>query len=84
MATMISEVYSAFRKAGVPEDDARSAAEALSSENLATKTDIIKIERELKTDIIKVERELIVIKWMVGLVILVNVVPTLAKLVAQF
>ena len=30
MSTMISEVYSAFRKAGVPEDDAKAAAEALS------------------------------------------------------
>ena len=29
MATMISEVYEAFRAAGVPEDKARKAAEAL-------------------------------------------------------
>ena len=37
---MISEVYDAFRAAGVPDDKARAAAEALSSENLATKVDI--------------------------------------------
>lgn len=29
MATMISEVYEAFRAAGVPEDKARKAAEAV-------------------------------------------------------
>ena len=37
---MISEVYDAVRAAGVPDDKARAAAEALSSENLATKADI--------------------------------------------
>ncbi len=58
MTTMISEVYEAFRVAGVPEEKARKAAEALSSESLATKGDVIRIERELA-----------VIKWMVGLVI---------------
>ena len=40
MSTMISEVYDAFLSAGVPDDKARAAAEALSSENLATKADI--------------------------------------------
>ncbi len=58
MTTMISEVYEAFCVAGVPEEKARKAAEALSSESLATKGDVIRIERELA-----------VIKWMVGLVI---------------
>ena len=36
MTTMISEAYSAFRIAGVPEEEARKAAEALSVESLAT------------------------------------------------
>ena len=31
MATMISEVYEAFRAAGVPEDKARKAAEAVAN-----------------------------------------------------
>ena len=31
MTMMISEVYKAFIKAGVPEEDARGAAEALSA-----------------------------------------------------
>lgn len=58
MTTMISEVYDAFRSAGVPEDKARKAAEALSGKSLATKGDIVCMERELA-----------VLKWMVGLVI---------------
>ncbi len=55
MTTMISEVYKAFLKAGVPEQDAREAAEALSAENLATKNDIIRLERDMAA-----------LKWMVG------------------
>ena len=47
MTTMISEVYSAFRTAGVSEQDARKAAEALSSENLATKNDITGVKQEI-------------------------------------
>ncbi len=66
MTTMISEVYSAFRKAGVPEDDARQAAEALSAENSATKADIGEIKRELA-----------VVKWMLGIVIAAQVLPLL-------
>jgi hypothetical protein len=66
MATMISEVYDAFRSAGVPEDKARAAAEALSEEQIATKTDIAKLEKEL-----------LVIKWILGLVIVAVVIPLL-------
>ena len=64
MATMISEVYDAFRSAGVPEDKARAAAEALSEDQLATKSDIAKLEKEI-TDV----------KWMLGLVIVAVVIP---------
>ena len=41
MTTMISEVYSAFRTAGVPEQEARKAAEALSADSAATEGDIV-------------------------------------------
>ena len=69
MSTMISEVYSAFRKAGVPEDDAKAAVEALSSESLATKEDIRKLDKELT-----------IIKWMFGLMIVVEIMPILKNL----
>lgn len=77
MTTMISEVYSAFRKAGVPEEDARLAAEALSAENLATKEDIRKLDLAIKKDIQKLDKELLIIKWMLGLVIVIQVIPLL-------
>jgi len=64
MSTTISVVYDAFRSAGVPEDKARAAAEALSEDQLATKADISKLEKEL-----------LVIKWMLGLVIVAVVIP---------
>ena len=69
MTTMISEVYSAFRKAGVPEEDARQAAEALSAESLATKSDISGIKQELA-----------IIKWMLGIVIAAQIVPLIKSL----
>ncbi len=71
MTTMISEVYSAFRKAGVPEEDARLAAEALSAESLATKDDIRKLDKEL-----------LIIKWMLGLIIAIQVIPILRPLLS--
>ncbi len=40
MTVVISEVFKAFRSAGVPEDRAHDAAAALAAENLATNKDI--------------------------------------------
>ena len=70
MTTMISEVYTAFRKAGVSESDSKAAAEALSSERLATKDDIKKLEKEL-----------VIIKWMLGLVIVFEVIPLMKTMI---
>jgi hypothetical protein len=66
MAIVISEVYEAFRVVGVSEDSARKAAEALSSENLATKSDISDIQKEL-----------LVMKWMLAVVVAATVLPLL-------
>lgn len=63
---MISEVFEAFRSVGVPEDKARAAAEALAGDQLATKSDISKLEKEI-----------LVLKWMVGVVIAAVVIPLL-------
>ncbi len=58
MATMISEVYDAFIASGAPEDKARKAAEALADyENRFNRLDV----------------ELIVLKWMVGFGIALNI-----------
>ena len=52
---MVTELYDALRSAGAPEEKAHAAAQAMSEESLATKTDIARIEREL-----------LVLKWMNG------------------
>jgi hypothetical protein len=58
VATMISEVYDAFISAGAPEDKARKAAEALADyENRFT----------------KIDSELVILKWMVGFAVALNV-----------
>ena len=44
---MISELYRVMVVAGAPEDKAREAAEALASENLATKADIRNLAAQL-------------------------------------
>ncbi len=47
MSIMISEVYDAFLSVGVPDDHARRAAEALSADSSATKSDIQKLDKRL-------------------------------------
>ena len=66
MTTMISEVYSAFKTAGVPEEETRKAAETFSGENLATKNNIADVKRELAA-----------VKWMLDIVIAAQVLPLL-------
>lgn len=76
-----------LRAAGVPEAQAKVQAEVLvfaldevMDQQLATKADIARLERELKADIVRLEREfkvelvpmqrdLFVLKWMMGMVI---------------
>ena len=71
MTTMISEVYRAFVKAGVPEQDAIEAAEALTAENLATKKDI----NEARLDIHRLDKKMAVVQWMLGIIIAAQVLP---------
>ena len=62
---MISEVYDAFMAAGAPEDKARKAAEAISDDDQR----FDRVEREILT----VQAEQILLKWMVGFGIALNV-----------
>ena len=71
MITMISEVYRAFVKAGVPEQDAMEAAEALAAENLATKKDI----NEARLDIHRLDKKMAVVQWMLGIIIAAQALP---------
>ena len=73
MTAVVKEVYEAFKKAGVPEQDAWDAAAALSvGEERFNKIDL-RFER--------LEAELRLHRWMIGVVIALNV-GTLLKLLA--
>ncbi len=65
MATMISEVYDAFIAAGAPEEKARKAAEAVANYDQS----FDRIEKE----ILKVQAEQVLLKWMVGFGIALDV-----------
>ena len=78
MTTMIAEVYRAFVKAGVPEQDAMTAAEALLAENLATKKDI----DAARLDIHRLDKKMAVVQWMLGIVIAAQVLPLLQAVAA--
>ena len=69
MSTMISGVHDALVAARAPEDKARAAAIAVSEEQPATRKDTAEIKAELK-----------VIKWTLGVVIVVTVIPALRSL----
>ncbi len=96
MTTMISEIYEAFIDAGVSPDKAKSAAEALSAKNLATKQDVNRIDQstrkemgDLKQELIKIDakldKELTIIKFTSKLtlagVMTVILIPILKMLV---
>ena len=77
MTTMIAELYEALIDAGASEGKAKEAAQVLSTENLATKSDIAKLDtklsgqiaeldQKLSPKVVKLERDMAVMKWMLG------------------
>ncbi|WP_347274583.1 hypothetical protein [Candidatus Kuenenia sp.] len=77
--TIISEVYDAFKEAGVSEEKARAAASAIAdfsgrfdridSELKDLKGEIKNTRTDLEADIKILRAEINVIKWMIGFVI---------------
>lgn len=76
MSTVVMELYTALRSAGVSEEQSSAAAAAVvDGRNLATKADLA----ELKVDISELESRLI--KWNVGAIIaMAAVVAAIVKL----
>lgn len=68
MSTMVAELYDALRKAGVDEQLAKNAAQAVLPSDaridLATKSDLLALRTEIKADVAEMKVELI--KWNVG------------------
>ena len=66
MTTMIAELYEALVDAGASEGKAKEAAQVLSTENLATKSDITELDTKLSPKVVKLDRDMAVMKWMLG------------------
>ncbi len=65
MSAIVKEVYDAFLDAGVAEEKASAAAKAVADYDARFN---------------KIEADLLILKWMVGLVIIVEVLPLLKGL----
>jgi len=65
MSAIVKEVYDAFLEAGVSDEKATEAAKAIANYDSRFN---------------KIESDLLLLKWMVGLVIVVEIVPILKSL----
>lgn len=65
MSAIVKEVYDAFLEAGVSEQKSTEAAKAIA---------------DYDTRFNKIETDLLILKWMVGLVIVVEIMPILKSL----
>ena len=81
MTTMIAELYEALVDAGASEGKAKEAAQVLSTENLATKSDIVELDQRLSPKIAKLDRDMAVMKWMLGAA-LAGIAPILVAVVS--
>ncbi len=81
---MISEVYNAFKKAGIPDQEAQEAAEALLSENNKNKEitttiqkNIEKLDKKIEINFTEIKAEAKITRWMIALIITIQVIPFL-------
>lgn len=65
MSAIVKEVYDAFLEAGVSDEKATEAAEAIANYDARFN---------------RIEADLLLLKWMVGLVIVVEILPVLKTL----
>ena len=72
MSAILKEVYDAFLDAGASEAKSTAAAKALA--------DYDERFSQINDRFNKIESDLLILKWMVGLIIVVNVLPMLRSL----
>ena len=85
MSTMITEVYNAFKKAGVPDKEAQEAAQALLKESGDIKKDISDIKKdihELNKGVYEIKADMKLTRYMLGLIIAILVIPFLKNFVS--
>ena len=79
MSTIPVELYKALQKVGVSEREAEVAAKSVWDNNqLVTKSDIAQLSHETA----EVKGELKLIKWILALIVIVQVIPLLKGLFA--
>lgn len=73
-----------LKAAGVPEPQAKAEAEALQeafgTAELATKRDLERLEAKLDTRFERIDGELRLNRWMLGVIVVAEAAPLLAKL----
>jgi len=78
---MSTEVYNAFREIGVSEEKSQSAATALNSENSKKIEKIGEKISRIENNIHEIKSEQKLTKWMVALVIGIQVIPYLKSII---
>ncbi len=67
-------LYNTLTKLGVEPDEAeRAVADVASSKEVATKADIVALKSEFKAEIAKIKIELKYMRWVLGLIFVMNV-----------
>ena len=83
MSAIVKEVYDAFLDAGVSEEKAAEAAKAIAGYGHNYDSRLEAIEKRLNkmdTRLNKLESDMLLLKWMIGLIFVVNVLPMLKAL----
>ena len=80
MSSIHLEPYKAPQDAGIPDNQAQAAAKSVWDANqLASKSDIHRLENKIDRIEGEIKGELKLVKWMLAIVIIVTVVPVLQQ-----
>ena len=80
MSSIPLELYRALQDAGIPDTQAQAAAKSVWDANqLASKSDVHRLENKIDRIEGELKGELKLVKWMLAIVIIVNVIPFLQQ-----
>ena len=80
MSSIPLELYRALQDAGIPDNQAQAAAKSVWDANqLASKSDVHRLENKIDRIEGEIKGELKLVKWMLAIVIIVTVIPVLQQ-----
>ena len=80
MSSIPLELYRALQDAGIPDTQAQAAAKSVWDANqLASKSDVHRLENKIDRIEGEIKGELKLVKWMLAIVIIVTVIPVLQQ-----